>query len=298
MTFKGSYGNIRPADFLPSDAEVIYFFTPKNDDEPLNAPKRLDSEQVLTPLTEGSDEDSGDIIGGMYELRLPTNEFSELGIYNIYIRPKEIRLNILDCAFLNNTDIKGIIIDSNDENLSNYQDLDGFRIEYYENGRKIRNLFRIVTSTNIVEPINSNISSSSSQKDITYRINENGSLFFLTLTPTETPLNNGSIPFIGFANQDISIANTFFDPIHIELEVVEDTIETIAAGLYGNQLKNVSTGQYGIFDNEGNLIKAYTLAEIQSEIGGDLFEIRTQVDGDNTNLPFNEVDDSVKNNNG
>lgn len=297
MAFRGSYGNVRPADFLPSDAEILYFFTPKGSDEPINEPNRLVSEDVLSPLSEGSSEDVGDIIGGMYELRLPSDEFTELGTYNIYIRPKEIKLNILDCGFLTGTSIKGVILDSQNSELSNYESLDGFRIEYFENGRKIRNLFRIVTSTNLVEPINSNISSSASQKDITYRLNDSASLFFLTMSPSSSPIDNASLPFIGFPNQEITVTNTFFDAVHIELEVVEDTIETIAAGLYGNQLKNVNNGQYGIFDNDGVLIQGYTLAEIKNDFGESLYEIRTKIDNEDVDLDFNEINDLVKNNN-
>ena len=72
---------------------------------------------------------------------------------------------------------------------------------------------------------------------------------------------------MGLPNQSIVLSNTFFDPVSIEVELTDNTLDTIAAGIYGNHLKNVQTGQYGIFDLSGNIIKAYALAEVKEDFG-------------------------------
>ena len=55
-----------------------------------------------------------EILGGLYNLRLPAETFTQLGIYTLYIRPAEIRTSITDCGVLSALpNVKGIVVDLN-----------------------------------------------------------------------------------------------------------------------------------------------------------------------------------------
>ena len=148
----------------------------------------------------------------------------------------------------------------------------------------IPNLYRIVTSANLTEAVNQNLSNSS-QKAIRYRFNDNSNLLFTTVTPSSpSSTTPNKIPFIGSPGQNVVITNTYFNPVTIELEMVEYDTETLAYGLFGNQSKGIQDGKYTIYDFDNNIYKQYNLYEIQDEFTGEpLFEIREETD---------EIDDS------
>lgn len=297
----GSYGSVRPATFSPSDAQIYYLYTPEDGDGTSSRVVReLDPDQVLGPVAaemEGQ-ENGGDNIWGLYELDLPQNEFSKPGLYDIYIRPREYFVEISDCAFLTNSEVKGIVLDSNSEAISNIESFDGYRVEYYEDGQRVPNFFRIVTSTNRVEPVNTPVGQQFSGSPISYSTNSSGSLLFLTLSPSTNIVDSsGQAPFLGVPGQRVALSNTFFDPIHVALTVSDNTVDSIAKALFGNQLKNVDNGQYAIYDDKGNVLEAFTLAEIRNEFGEKQYEIRRKISPDDlTGLGFNEVSAIIDNN--
>ena len=186
-------------------------------------------------------------------------------------------LSIADCGVLSaSPDIKGILFRVSDlpTNLSVENALIGFRIEYYDQNGKINNLFRIVTSSGRVEPVNQNLNNTN-QKAVRYRYNDAGDLIFCTLTPTSSPISlPNKTPFIGSPNQIISLTNTYFDPLHIEVEMVEHDTQTLSYALYGNQSKSIQDGVYTIYDNQNNIYKQYNLFEIQDDNNNPLFEAR------------------------
>ena len=92
------------------------------------------------------------------------------------------------------------------------------------------------------------------------------------------------IPFIGSPGQAVVITNTFFNPVTIELEMVEYDVETLAYGLFGNQSKSIVDGKYTIYDFENRIYKQYNLYEVQDTFNSEpLYEIREEV---------NEIDDT------
>ena len=97
----GTYGTIRPADVSPQDVEIILNYTPSRDETDNFVLTTLDSLSVLRPYY--NNEDTGgnpniEILGGLYNLRLPAETFNKLGIYTLFIRPAQIRTKILDCG--------------------------------------------------------------------------------------------------------------------------------------------------------------------------------------------------------
>ena len=235
-----------------------------------------------------------EILGGLYNLRLPAEQFNQLGIYTLYIRPAEIRTSILDCGVLSSLpNVKGLIIDLNNvpsqfRNKFVNQGLVGFRIEYLNSdGTKIPNFFRIVTSSFFCEPVVQNLTNTS-QKAIRYRYTDNNTnLIFCTVSPSSSPTNKpNATPYIGQPNQTIIMSNTFFNPITLDIEIADQDFSTLAIALYGNQTKSMDDGIYTIYDVNNNIYQQYNLYEIRDQFNTLLYEVR-QNRGDNIDFSKN-----------
>ena len=281
----GTYGNIRSADVSPEDVEIILNYTPNRDETDNFVLTKLDAPSILQPYYNNNDTGGTpdvEILGGLYNLRLPAEQFNALGIYTLFIRPAQIRTTILDCGVLSSLpNVKGIIIDLNAvpseyRNKFVSQGLVGFRVEYLnDDGTKIPNFFRLITSSFFCEPVVQNLTNSS-QKSVRYRYTENNTnLIFCTLTPSSSPTNKqNATPYNGQPNQNIIVTNTFFNPITMDFEIVEDDISTLAIALYGNQTKSMEDGIYTIYDKEDNIYKQYNLYEIRDQFNELLYEVR------------------------
>lgn len=292
----GNYGTIRSADVSPDDVEIILNYTPSRDVTDNFVLTKLDAKSILRPYFHNSatgGNASVEILGGLYNLKLPADRFNKLGIYTLYIRPAEIRTKITDCGVLSSLpNVKGIVIDLNNvpsqyRNKFVNQGLIGFRVEYLNSdGTKIPNFFRIVTSSFYCEPVVQNLTNTS-QKAIRYRYVESASnLLFCTLSPSSSPTNKPSAtPFIGQPDQNIIITNTFFNPITTEIEIVEHDISTLAIALYGNQTKSIDDGIYTIYDSANNIYKQYNLFEVRDQFNELLYEVRQDR---NNNIDFSK----------
>jgi hypothetical protein len=295
----GTYGTIRPADVSPEDVDIILNYTPSRDETDNFVLTKLDAVSILRPYfnnqqTSSSPNPNVEILGGLYNLRLPAEQFNQLGIYTLYIRPAEIRTSILDCGVLSSLpNVKGIIIDLNDvpsqfRNKFVNQGLVGFRIEYLNSdGTKIPNFFRIITSSFFCEPVVQNLTNTS-QKAIRYRYTDNNTnIIFCTVSPSSSPTNKpNATPYIGQPNQNIIISNTFFNPITLDIEIADQDFSTLAIALYGNQTKSMDDGIYTIYDTNNNIYQQYNLYEIRDQFNTLLYEVR-QNRGDNIDFSKN-----------
>lgn len=293
----GSYGTIRPSDVSPADVEIIMNYTPTRDVTDQFVLTKLDAQTILRPYfanTETGGTPGVEVLGGLYNLTLPANQFNALGIYTLYIRPAEIRTVITDCGVLSALpNVKGIVIDITNvptqyQNKFVPQGLVGFRIEYLNpDGSKIPNFFRVVTSSFFCEPVVSN-EVNTTQKAIRYRyVDGDSNLIFLTLSPSSSPTNKpNATPFIGQPDQDIIITNTFFNPVTVEIEMVEYDISSLAIALYGNQTKSIDDGIYTIYDANDNIYRQYNLYEIRDQFNALLYEVR-QSRGNNIDFSKN-----------
>jgi hypothetical protein len=300
----GSYGIIRPADVSPEDIEIYFHYVADRSSTSEVTLKRLNSSDVLTPVFHNSDttDDTAapntEILGGLYNLKLSSTDFSDLGIYTLHVRPKQIRTSITDCGILASLpSVRGLIIDlSNvpaaDRNKFTPQGLVGYRIEYINSSdnKKIPNFYRIVTSSFYCAPIVSNLTSTS-QKAIRYQYSEQVSnLMFLTVTPSSAPTNKpNTVPFIGTPSQKIILTNTYFNPTTVEIEMVEHDASTLAHALYGNQSKAVSQGVYTIYDNNNNIYRQYNLYEVKDEFNETLYEVREERTNVDETLNFDTI---------
>ena len=301
---QGSYGIIRPSDVSPEDVEIYYHYVSDRTSDVTAELKRLNSSDVLTPVfhnvntTDDASAPNVEILGGLYNLKLSSVDFSELGVYTIHIRPKQIRTTITDCGILASLpSVRGLIIDlsnvpSIDKNKFTPQGLVGYRIEYINSSdnKKISNFYRIVTSSFYCTPVVSNLTSTS-DKSLRYQYSEQATTFlFLTVTPSSAPSNKpNTTPFIGLPSQKIILTNTFLNPTTIEVEMVEHDTTTLAYALYGNQSKAVSQGIYTIYDNNNNIYKQYNLYEVKDELNETLYEIREERTNIDETLNFDTI---------
>jgi hypothetical protein len=292
----GSYGTIRPADVSPDDVEVILNYTPSRDVTSNFVLKKLNSRDVLRPYFNNAETGGNadvEILGGLYNLKLPASDFNALGIYTVYIRPAQIRTTITDCGVLTSLpNVKGIVIDLSNvptEFLNKFvpQELVGYRVEYLrDSGAKIPNFFRLITSNFYCEPVTQNLTNTV-QKAVRYRYTDSKTnLMFCTLSPSTAPTNKpNATPFIGQPGQSIVITNTFFNPTVVEVEMVEHDASTLAIALFGNQTKSIDDGIYTMYDSSNNIYKQYNLFEVRDQFNKLLFEVRQDR---NDNIDFSK----------
>jgi hypothetical protein len=301
----GSYGTIRPSDVSPADVEIFLHHVPNRLATSEVTLKKLSSEDILTPIYHNGDTTNEtnavgtEILGGLYNLKLSSDNFSELGVYTLQLRPKQIRTSIMDCGILASLpSVRGLVIDlanvpEADRGKFTPQGLVGYRIEYInDDSTKITNFYRIVTSSFYCTPVVSNLTSTT-QKAIRYQYsNSVTNLMFLTLTPSSAPSSRPNVvPFIGKPGQNVILTNTFFNPTTVEIEMVEHDASTLAHALYGNQTKAVSSGIYTIYDNNNNnsIYKQYNLYEVKDEFNETLYEVREEKTDIDETLNFDDI---------
>ena len=261
-----TYGIVKPSLIDPSqDVEVFYHYRPSrsSEDSSFKQFKKISDVSSIFSNSEFENTDETDMrLPGMYNLNLPVSIFGKKGIYTIYIKPKEIRCTIKDVGSLAAyPDVKGIIIDMNDvenQTLFDADKLVGYRVEYFEyegSGLRRQQYYRLITSNNTCEPVSQNLTSANTNAN-GYRFNGSGSLCFVTLTPSTSPsFKSNSKPYIGTPNQKIVITNTKFDPVMIELEMVDHDIETLSIMAEGEMVRNLENGRVSTYNFEGEIYK-------------------------------------------
>ena len=299
----GSYGTIRPADVSPEDVEILLHYVANRASTTEPTLTKLDSADILTPVFHNSETGgtSGtEILGGLYNLRLNSDTFSDLGIYTLHFRPKQVRTEITDCGVLASLpSVRGLVIDlgnvsTEDANKFVPQGLVGYRVEYIDtlNNKKVPNFYRIVTSSFYCEPVTTNLTNTT-QKAIRYRYSDAPTnLVFLTVTPSSAPSNRPNvIPFIGQPSQNIILTNSYFNPTTVEVEMVEHDASTLAHALYGNQSKALNSGVYTIYDKNNNnaIYKQFNLYEVKDDLNETLYEIREEKTDIDQTLNFDDI---------
>lgn len=295
----GVVGVVRGADVDIDNISVYYNYTPNR--ETLNPDMyALNANEILTYNYLPADEElvtvgtNSNILEGLYNLLLPATVFNQLGIYTIYLKPKVIPTTVIDCSVLSSLpSVKGIVIDMNTipSNLQSNNALQGYRIEYINaDGTKLRNTVRYVVTSNKVVPISQNVGNTT-QKAIRYRFDDSGTLIFLQLTPSSSSDVKPSVsPFIGNPGQTILMSNTFFSPLVVEIELVQNTINSLANILAGNQVKDVQQGILTYYDNDNVITDQFNLFEIKDSVSDvPLYEVKQKRINIDTSQNFDEV---------
>lgn len=278
----GTIGITRPSDVNISDIDMFYDYTP-NRQTPAGAIVKVTNTSDFLSTTTYDENINGyteNLLEGLYDLKLPASIFSQLGIYTIYFKPKLVPTVIVDCSVLSALPtVKGIVIDMNslvDENLKTNNALQGYRIEYVNSdGSKLRNVVRYVVTSNKVSVINENVGNTS-QKANRYRFDDAGTLIFLQVTPSSaSDVKPNALPFIGNIGQTILMSNTYFSPLVVEVEMVENTIDTLANYVAGEQIKDTENGILTYYDADRVITKQFNLFEIKDDISNvPLYEVK------------------------
>lgn len=279
MSANGIYGTNVGAMVNSSDVEIFYSYSPTRNYDDVNNSNFKKLESTLLTNSIINDDDANlrydNIIEGLYNLKLPLEYFNQKGYYTVYIKPKEYQAVIQDVGVLSAyPDVKGIIIDieSSDSELRSILNennaLVGYRIIYYNNNGTRENYYRIVTSNNKCEPVVQNLSDVN-QKAVRYRYNDNSSLSFITVTPSvATTYKPNATPYIGASTQKIGIVNTKFEPVLIEIEMVDHDIETISTMLEGSQLRDLDNGLVTTFNSNNEIYSQHEHYTLKDEYTG------------------------------
>jgi hypothetical protein len=294
-------GTIRPSDVSIDDIDIFYNYTP-NRQIINNTIYKLNTNEVLSYCYLPDDEQiSGNenVLEGLYDLKLPASVFNKIGIYTIYLKPKTITTNISDCGVLSALPTtKGLILNVNDlpEKLKSNNALQGYKVEYINSdGTKLRNVVRYVVTSNKVVPVTENVGNTS-QRSVRYRFEDSGTLIFLQLTPSSSSdVKPNALPFIGTTNQTILLSNTFFSPLVIELELVENTIDTLSDIVAGEQIKDVQKGIMTYYDKDRVITKQFDLFEIKDDVVDvPLFEVRQKRTNIDESQNFNDIVENIE----
>lgn len=281
----GVYGTIKPADInIGNDVEIFYQYRPSFNSDDVNF-KNFKSLDANTVLQYCKTDDAMDI-SGLFNLKLPLNTFNQKGIYTIYIRPKEIPLTISDIGTLAAfPDVRGVVFNSNGvlDLFKASNSLNGYRIEYMDGNGKT-GYFTIITSSNLASPIPS-VLNNTYEKGTKYRYNMGGSELFCTVTPSlATTFKPNDAPFIGYSGQSVRLVNTKFNPVMIELQLVEHDDETITYMLEGNQLIDKDNALITTFNDRGEIYHQSEYGAYKDSYGNPLYEFKKNRD----NIDFNQ----------
>mgnify|MGYP007133703505 CR=1 FL=1 len=155
------------------------------------------------------------------------------------------------------------------------------------NGDERDNNVRIITSNNKCQPI-TNVSTTSSVQSYSYQYNENSTFTFLTITPSsELTFKANSAPYLGKATQNAYLVNTLFEPVCIELEMVENDADTLATMISGSQLRDLNNGIITTYDGNNNIYMQHELSTLKkTETGTPQYEIKERRTG---NIDFSQT---------
>lgn len=282
---QGVYGTSIPANVNPAkDVEIWYNYKASRTEDSVNSNEyyQLDPSCLIQSLSEQVDYLSGSnkgAIEGMYTLKLPLAQFSRKGFYSVYIKPKEITTVIADIAPLSTyNDVKGIVIDTKQITdstvrslISTNNALCGYLLIFVDGGARSEEVC-IITSNNRCEPM----VQTTGAKTTVYRYNDTSTMVFITVTPSTAPsFKPNATPYIGSIGQQILLVNTKFEPVHLDIEMVENDADTIATLISGDQLRSLDEGLITTYNAEKEIVaqqEVYTLKD--KTTGKPVYEVR------------------------
>lgn len=279
MASNGVYGTKVAVNVSEKDVEIFYSYSPTRNSDDVNKSEFQKLPSSL--LKDAATKDNKFFLEGVKNLKLPLQYFNKKGFYTVYIRPKEIKAVINNVSTLTSyPDVRGIVINTESvpelkDELQTNNALVGYRVIYLDNNGNRENYYRIVTSNNKCEPVEQSLENVN-QNAIKYRFNESSTLTFITLTPSVAPsFKPNATPYIGQTNQQIIFVNTKFEPIMLDIEMVDKDADTISTMLEGSQLRSLDNGLVTTF-NENNEIyhqsEHYTLKK--QETGEPVYEVK------------------------
>ena len=290
----GVYGTIRPANVDPSkDVEIYYHYRPTrstSSDEFNLGFKKLESSCLVKSTVESGDTSLP--LLGMYNLKLPLTEFNKAGFYTIYIKPKEYLTNLVDVSCLVDfPSVKGVIINTN--SVDGVIDLTGYRIEYFDEAGNRTDKVRMITSSNPCKPVWVTVTDNYSNPKRYQYTNSTSNLLFCTVTPcTVGSYSPNTAPDIGTgieSKDKVAISNTKFNPLMIEIEMVEHDAETITNMLEGDQIMDKDRAVITTYNKNKEIYQQYDYYTIKSNLGKPLYDVKIRRDTVDTDQEYDNI---------
>lgn len=278
----GIYGTVKPANInIEEDVTILYSHQPSRSYDSVNEFIELEPTNLIHTTSNGT------TIEGLYNLKLPVDIFGEKGIYTIYIKPKEIRTSIYAVGFLDNySDVKGVVFEADKlpSFFRNKNGMVGYRIEYGD-------YTRIITSSNVCQ-----VRPREGQNTFTlYSPNggnmiTRGKLIFCTVTPsTANGFTPNDEPPIGVGGDEVAIVNTKFNPIMLEVEMVEHDAETLSYMLTGTQVRNLDTGVFTTYNHNNEIYKQFDTYTVKTQLGKPLYDIKAVKEIPDISQNYNDI---------
>ena len=278
MSSNGTYGTRIASNVTQKDVEIFYSYSPTRNSDDVNEASfiKLPSNLLFDAKTEDND-----VLEGLKNLKLPLQYFNKKGFYSVYIRPKEVKAVINNVSTLTAyPDVRGIVIDTSSvaelsNELKTNNMLVGYRIVYLDENGNRENYYRIVTSNNKCEPVEQSLPNVN-QNATRYRFNEGSNLTFITVSPSVAPsFKPNATPYIGKVGQQILFVNTKFEPILLDIEMVDKDVENIATMLEGSQLRSLDNGLVTTFNENNEIYHQSEHYSLKNEYTGEpIFEVK------------------------
>ena len=301
MITNGTYGTKKPAFITPDDVDIFYFYRPtrSTDSQEFSTGFQMLDSSLLMSTTYSDNSNNVFGLPGMYNLKLPVDKFGTPGIYTIYIKPKEISATISDIGVLTAyPNIRGVVLNSSNINTSNSKifnngGLIGYRIDYYD-GDTQQDMYRIITSNNRCEPVSQNFNDVNG-KGVKYRFNNSSNLIFCTVTPSlGMSFNPNDLPSLGSTGQRIKLVNTKFNPISLEIEMVEHDVQDVVTMLEGDQIRNLDNAIITTFNKDGEIYHQAEYGNIVDTATGTHTDFKFAKDRTNFDIGEKQKMDEIK----
>jgi len=226
------------------------------------------SEWFSASTYEKTNEPVNNILNGIYTLNLPVKIFNKKGIYTVLITPRRYYCLIEDVQVLSALpDVRGIVLKSSSTGLSSPQmanmALSGWRVEYFNISGQQQDDFKIITSNNKCEAVMDNLSQVT-EKSMSYRLTDNGSLIFCTVSPSSTShVRANVLPYIGTKDEQIALVNTKFNSQLLEIDMVDTDLSMLATMLSGDQALNLDKGLMTTYNPDQTILSQTEIVQVK-----------------------------------
>ena len=288
----GVYGTIRPSNInIGQDVEMFYHYRPtRSADSDDNSPYYLPLDASYLVKAEASGITGTTEILGLYNLRLPLDAFSQKGFYTVYIRPKQYEVTLKDVSVLATyPDVKGIVVAM--DSVDGIDDLTGYLVQYKDNSSgNLTEVVRLITSSNRCEPVLVTVSDNY-PKATRYRLTDSASNYlFCTVTPSSSNTFKPNVtPYIGVPGGNVIISNTKFNPVLLEIEMVDHDFDTITTMLEGDQVRNRDKAIITTYNEDKEIYMQQDYYIIKSKLGNPLYEVKRKREDIDTGENYDNI---------
>lgn len=275
----GIYGTVKPADVDPAkDIDIFYSYKPNANDMGSDYDTFTKIDSNFLTKSRVNVQSGTEILDGMYNLKIPSDIFGKKGIYTIYIKPKERESIISDVSILMSyPDVRGLVFQK--ENLDGLDDLTGYRVEFLDDNGKKTGESRIITSCGHCSPRNAS-TKDKYEDSIRYVYTDTSSnSLFCTVSPSLAPsFRPDKKVYIGTAGSRVKLVNTKFNPVMLELEMVEHDIETLSTSLEGTQVRDLENGKIVTFNDNDDIYSVHEYFTLKDSLAEPIYDVKIKKD--------------------